>query len=78
MSSKNTQNNDDNTKASFMKNTMEAIAASTGTLKDATSRLRNAVDYDEDQTLLQAEVLSAAGKHAGLLVRFIRFSSETR
>ena len=66
MSSKNTQNTDD--KPQFMKNTMEAIVASTRTLKEATSRLRDAIEYVEDQTLLQAEVLSTVQKHVDLLV----------
>ena len=55
-------------KNTFMKDTMDAIHASTEALEVVTGQLRNALDDEKDTTILQADVLRAVSEHVSLVV----------
>ena len=52
-----------------MSDVMKAMAISAEKLETISSKLRNAIEDDTDQTILQADVLRATAELVGLVVR---------
>jgi hypothetical protein len=74
MSPTTKQNTDASTpgKGNFMSDVMKAMAISAEKLETISSKLRNAIEDDTDQTILQADVLRATAELVGLVVRTSR------